>query len=59
MKFAWLCKVPGVKHKWDTDIEQIDPKTTLFKRVDCTRCGYAIDGAKLRRMPEHLRRVVS
>lgn len=56
--WPWICKIPGVRHKWDTDIDSI-PESSLFARVDCERCGYAIDGAALRRMPEHLRRLVS
>lgn len=39
-------------HKWDRDWRAIDPKVTSFQRVDCLRCGLAIDGVALKRISE-------
>jgi hypothetical protein len=46
----FICSLVG--HKWDRDWRAIDTKTTDFRRVDCTRCGLAINGAALKRMVE-------
>jgi hypothetical protein len=48
-----LFTIGGLKHKWDTDVEAI-PDTTVFQRVDCVRCGYAIDGVKLKLVIERV-----
>ena len=48
-----LFTITGGKHKWDTDVEAI-PDTTLFRRVDCVRCGFAIDGVALKRVVERV-----
>ena len=45
-----ICTLFG--HKWDRDWRAIDTKATYFQRVDCVRCGYAIDGAALKRISE-------
>ena len=45
-----LCSLLG--HKWNQDWRNIDTKTTYFHRVDCERCGFAIDGAALKRISE-------
>lgn len=47
---ALICSWLG--HKWDKDWRAIDTKTTFFRRVDCLRCGRAIDGAALKRISE-------
>lgn len=58
MKGAWKCSLTG-RHKWSEDIMAI-PDSSLFHRVDCLRCGRAIDGATLKRIvaqaPPELRR---
>jgi hypothetical protein len=46
----WLCFWLG--HKWDRDWRAIDLRHTFFARVDCVRCGVAIDGAALKRIEE-------
>jgi hypothetical protein len=48
-----LFTISGGKHKWDTDVEAI-PDTMFFQRVDCVRCGYAIDGVALKRVIERV-----
>jgi hypothetical protein len=45
-----LCTLLG--HKWNRDWRAIDLTTTWFARVDCLRCGLAIDGAQLKRISE-------
>jgi len=45
-----ICRLVG--HDWDRDWRAIDTRTTFFKRVDCNRCGFAIDGAALKRIVE-------
>lgn len=47
---GFICSLLG--HKWDQDWRAIDTKATFFRRVDCTRCGKAIDGAALKRISE-------
>jgi hypothetical protein len=42
-----LFTIGGLKHKWDTDVEAI-PETAVFRRVDCVRCGFSVDGVRLR-----------
>lgn len=37
------------QHRWAKHIEEVPP-TALFFRIDCLRCGYAIDAAPLRRL---------
>jgi hypothetical protein len=48
-----LFTITGGKHEWDTDVEAI-PDTTVFQRVDCVRCGFAIDGVALKRVVERV-----
>lgn len=48
------CTLTG-KHKWDRSLDDM-PKGSLFWRIDCTRCGYAIDGAPLRDFTPEQRR---
>lgn len=45
-----ICRLLG--HKWDQDWRTIDTSATYFRRVDCVRCGLAIDGAALKRISE-------
>lgn len=45
-----ICLFRG--HKWNRDWRAINPETTFFARVDCTRCGIAIDGVALKRLSE-------
>ena len=45
-----ICSLRG--HKWDSDWHTIDTTSTFFRRVDCQRCGLAIDGAALKRLSE-------
>lgn len=51
MRRWWWCKVRRL-HAWDRDVLAINPATHLFARVNCTRCGEAIDGAALRRLAD-------
>jgi hypothetical protein len=48
-----LFTIGGLRHKWDTDIRSI-PDTTVFQRVNCTRCGYAVDGVALKRIADEI-----
>lgn len=48
-----LCTLTG-RHKWSEAVSA----TADFQRIDCLRCGMAIDGAKVRSVldtlpPEH------
>ena len=52
MTGAWICKLTR-KHKWEKRFSEI-PKDSLFYRVDCERCGEAIDGSALVRLCERL-----
>lgn len=45
-----VCALLG--HKWDRDWRDIDTSTVFFRRIDCGRCGLAIDGAALKRISE-------
>jgi hypothetical protein len=45
-----ICSLLG--HKWNKDWRAIDTKHVFFRRVDCTRCGLAIDGAAAKRLVE-------
>ena len=45
-----ICRVIG--HQWESDWRAIDLDGTFFKRIDCLRCGLAIDGAALKRISE-------
>lgn len=45
MRLAVICALTG-RHKWD---REVDPSPgIIFQRIDCVRCGLAIDGAKVR-----------
>ena len=46
-----LFTIGGLRHQWDTDVMAI-PDTTVFARVDCTRCDYSCDGVALKRVVE-------
>ena len=46
----FICALKG--HRWDRDWRDIDLQTTFFRRVDCLRCGLAVDGAALKRISE-------
>ena len=48
---ATICWLFG--HKWDRDFMDIPP-TTVFMRVDCRRCGMAIDGVKAKMVFDRL-----
>ncbi len=37
------------RHKWNKTLDEV-PAGHSFHRIDCTRCGFAIDGAALRRI---------
>lgn len=40
---GFICAITG-RHKWS---DEVSP-TADFQRIDCLRCGEAIDGAKVR-----------
>lgn len=48
-----LFTVGGLRHQWDTDVMAI-PDGTAFRRVNCVRCGFAVDGVRLRRAAKAL-----
>lgn len=35
------------KHKWESSTDDI-PEGVVFRRIDCLRCGYSVDGVKCR-----------
>ena len=45
-----ICRLVG--HKWSRDWRAIDLTKTYFQRIDCLRCGLAIDGTALKRISE-------
>ena len=47
---ALICRLLG--HKWNRDWRAINTASVWFQRVDCTRCGLAIDGSALKRLVE-------
>ena len=50
-----VCALLG--HRWDRSLDDI-AASAWFARVDCTRCGLAIDAAPLRRLrPEARKRL--
>lgn len=44
-----LFTLAGGRHEWDTDVMAI-PDTCVFCRVDCVRCGFAVDGVALKKV---------
>lgn len=39
-----------MNHKWNRDFRKINLSATVFMRVDCVKCGAAIDGTKAKRV---------
>lgn len=38
------------RHRWPDEVYEPVPEGTIFRRVDCERCGYPIDVARLRNL---------
>jgi hypothetical protein len=49
VKGAILCRLLG-RHRWSAPVSE----TAIFQRIDCERCGYSIDGAKVRSLKASL-----